>query len=116
MVKTAGADLSAKRGFLAKLNGNGAAVLTGAGNLALFIVDDPCPGTSGANVTLLPLDTSRNARAVAAEVISAAAELQSDGNGKLVAASSGSFVVGIAEEAMVANQLGLFRPVVYIKG
>jgi len=114
VVKSAGADLSAKGGFLAKLDSNAQAVLAGAGEQAIFIVDDE--GASGANVTLLPLSPTRNSRVYAAGSISAAGEVQSDSAGKIVAASSGSWVIGIAEEAIVTGQLGLIRPVgPYIK-
>lgn len=108
VVKTAGADLSAKGGFLAKLNSSGEAILAGAGEQALYVIDDE--GAEDANVTLAPLTSNRNIRAYAAGTIAAAGEVQSDSAGKIVAASSGSWVLGVAEEAIVSGQLGLFRP------
>lgn len=107
--------MTGKEGYLATINSSGNAVLTGANAQALFVVDDEGTGTSGDNVTLAPLTPDQSVRLVSAAIIACAQEITSNSGGAAVGASSGSWVVGIAEEAAVSGQLVLTRPSIYKK-
>jgi len=111
VVKVASSNLTDKEGYLVKLvdgTGDATVALSGNGELALFVVEDG--GASGANVTCRPLDPNRNVRIISSGTIAGGAIVASDANGKIEAASSGDYAVGVLEEDAVAGQYALVRP------
>ena len=110
------ANLTGKEGFLAKLvagTGQAKAALTGAGAQAQFVVLEG--GDVTGNVSLQPLNTDQNVRVVAAVAIAGGGEVASDTNGKATTATSGDWVVGIAEADAAIGDYAIIRPVIYKK-
>ena len=112
-------DLTGKEGCFAKLvdgTGDATASLAGAGELALYVVEDASNTTLPNNlVSLRPLSGERNVRIIAAAALTGGQEVQSDANGQAVAASTGNWVNGVTEEDAVVGQYALIRPVHYKK-
>jgi len=111
------ATLVGKEGQLAKLvdaTGGAKVALCGAGEVATFVIEEG--GAVGEEAILRPLNPNRQVKITSAGTIAGAVQVASDASGKIVAAASGDFIVGITEEDGVAGQfvnvrpLGCFKP------
>jgi len=91
--RNAGADLSAKLYYAAKVDTDGDIVLAGAGEAALGIITEAAVENKPVTVQFGGI-----AKAIAAGAFNAGVMLASDGNGKLTTASTGNEVIGIALE------------------
>lgn len=100
--KPAGADLSAKLFFAAKLNASGELVLAGAGEPVYGIITEVA--TQGYPATV---QKGGMTKAVAGAAINPGAEVMSDGNGKIITAvGAGKAVLGTARsKTTAADQL-----------
>ena len=110
------ADLTGKEGLFAKLvdaTGQANAAICGAGEQALFVVNEG--GKSPDTVSLIPLATDQQIRVIAAITIAGGAEVTSDTNGKATTATSGNWVAGITEADAAAGDYVPIRPVIYKK-
>jgi hypothetical protein len=107
-------------------SGRSAVNTTGAGARADFVlieggtnVGDPASISEPTNdlqqVVVLPLTSDQEIRVISTGTVSAGTEVQSDASGQAVPASTGNWVFGITEEAGVAGQYLLIRPVTYKK-
>lgn len=89
----AGADLSSKRYYAVKLGTDAQeVVLCGDGEKAVGLLQNKPVENKGATVAVGGV-----AKGIAGGVIAKGAQVASDGNGKLVTAASGDFVIGTAE-------------------
>jgi hypothetical protein len=127
VVKNASTNLTGLEGTLVSLNsGAGFATVTttAAGARADFVLlEGGLSSTVAINeatndlslVSLLPLTSDQQIRVISTGTVSAGTEVQSDASGQAVPASTGNWVFGITEEAGVAGQYLLIRPVIYKK-
>ncbi len=112
VTKLANSDLSGKEGLLAKLvDATGSCVvdLAGVGDLALFVIVEG--GASGKPVQLLPLDGSRNVRVISGATIAGGVQVAPDASGKLRAAVTSDYTIGVTEEDGTSGQYTLIRPI-----
>jgi hypothetical protein len=121
----AASDLSASIGCFAKIGTDGNVSLPSANGFANFIIEDaystggavtpPSATLSGSayECVLRPLDPARNMRVVVAAGVTIASpgvQIATNGSGKAYPASTGGYVLGVAEESAVAGQYVLMRP------
>lgn len=102
----AGADLSLKQYYAVKINSSGLAVLAGAGENSIGILQTP--EASGYAVGVMCLGISF---AIYGAGVAAGANLTPDGSGKVVTAAGADCVLGIALQAGVANEI---RPILLV--
>lgn len=95
-----GADLSGKQFYAVKINSSGNAVLAGAGEVAVGILQDTPVSGQVCNVMVLG-----ETKAIYGGNVTAGAKLASDANGKLVAVTSTESVVGIAKQSGALNEI-----------
>lgn len=94
----AAADLSAKQYYCVEVDSAGKAALSGAGELVYGILQNKPTAADRAEVMRLGVS-----KAVAGAAIAVGAEVASDAAGKIVTATTGDRVVGIAREAAAAD-------------
>lgn len=94
IAQAAGADLSAKLYFLAKVDTSGNIVLAGDGEAALGVIREAAG--SGKPVTVL---TGGVAKVSAGGSFNAGVMVASDANGQAVLATTGEYSIGMALEA-----------------
>jgi hypothetical protein len=96
----AGSDLSTKQYHVVKLDAQGKAVLAGAGELSLGILqNDPSEGQA----CDIAVDGVSKAKAGAS--ITLGSLLSANANGQVVPATSGDYVIGIALEAASSGDI-----------
>lgn len=100
------ADLSAKQYYCVKVDAAGKAALCGAGEPGVGILQDPMAAGYAARVMALGISY-----AIYGGAVTAGDKVASDAAGKLVTAVAGDYVIGIAMETGVANEI---RPVLLI--
>ena len=98
----AGADLSAKLHYLAKLGTDGRIVLCGSGDKVLGSIFAVEPGTINTPVTL---QTAGGGKVIAGAAIVAGVELQSDGNGAAITLSAGKSIGVAINGAAAAGEI-----------
>lgn len=96
--RNAGADLSEKLNYFAKVDTDGDIVLAGDGEAVLGTIIEAAIENSPVTVQFGAIG-----KVIAAEQIAAGASIASDTNGKAVAAAAGDFIVGIALMAAEAD-------------
>lgn len=96
----AGADLSAEQYKLVKVTASNTVEVAGAGELAIGVLQDKPVADQGGNVTVIGLT-----KVVAGGTIAAGAKVAANATGQAVVAAAGNEVLGIAQEAGVANDV-----------
>lgn len=99
----AGADLSTKQYFAVKVNSSGQAVLAGAGEAAIGILqNNPASGQ------VATVRTAYTTKAAAGGTIAAGARVASDANGKMVVATAGrtnTSDAGASADALIGSNV-----------
>jgi hypothetical protein len=98
--RNAGADLSEKLNYFAKVDSDGDIVVAGDGQAVLGTLIESAIENKPVTVQFGGIG-----KVIAAESITAGAIIASDTNGQAVAAAAGDFVVGIALTGASANEL-----------
>lgn len=98
--RNAGADLSDKLHYFAKIDTDGDLVLCGDGQAVAGVIHEACAQDEVASIYFGAIG-----KVITAEQITAGAILASDGSGKAVAAAVGDYVAGIALETTAAGGL-----------
>jgi hypothetical protein len=125
IVRLPSANLTGLEGTLVSLNASTSPTTvntTGAGAQPHYVlleggtnVGDSASTNESTNdlqiVTCLPLSSDQQIRVISTGSINGGIEVQSDASGQAVPASSGNWVFGITEEAGVAGQYLLIRPI-----
>ena len=113
-------DFTNAEGLLAKVSSSSGSTnglqyidLAGVGDLALYVVTEVEVATGEAQrVTLQPLSSLRNTRAIAAAAINTGDKVASTTGGYIHTAVTGDQIIGIAEDSASASGAHLlFRPV-----
>jgi hypothetical protein len=125
IVRLPSANLTGLEGTLVSLNANTSpttVTTTGANAQPHYVlleggtnVGDSANANESTNdlqiVTVLPLTSDQQIRVISTGTINGGVEVQSDASGQAVPASTGNWVFGITEEAGVAGQYLLIRPI-----
>lgn len=101
IAQNAGADLSAKLYYLAKVDTDEDIVLCGDGELALGVIREAAVADKPVTVQVAGF-----AKVIAGAAFNAGVKVASDANGKAVLATTGEFAVGMAMQAAgAANEI-----------
>ena len=98
----AAADLTAKQFYVVKIDSAGKAALAGASDTTqVGILQDKTPNGTAATVA-----TGGISKAVLGGTVASGAEVTSDANGKIIAATTGKYIIGICTAGGAANEIG----------